>query len=1448
MILLLLLQLVLPLISRGGLRANESNPPSFVFKSIWFDSGNVLPTSSYGTPACIINGGILPNQAEYKIVIPETGRYALHVFYAAQAKRPTEISIDGQFFGHATLQTTGSWNTSTAIWEKIGESELKQGERKFSMICKGPCIPHIVAFRLEPLFKMTGTWSVPRPLAKSGIGTTRTTVPADGWFANVALDRAEKKESGETFTDHFGRETIAAQVPENELTITLADNKSSVNSAILLNEMSYYPGMFAPTDSNVPATDFPATDFTVRLSRRQNAEKAASVLARPVDCKIGLSRYRLLLDKSQKLLERLTDDFGTDALQERYGDKSELQSLGKNLAEKRNQLHRWQQELSQKDSSQLSAARMAFAKEFFSTIRLYARLGLANPLLNFENLLFVRRNNRHLGLVQNWQSNSTLPANAFDDTLCRLHLTAKSNIPMASDTVFKPEKPAFIGDIDLHFDANKLLFSSTNEKQQWNVFEIDLNRSKSGVPVAGKSRELLPRIDEANAYDACYLPDDSIMYTSSACYIAVPCVNGSTRVTNMYRQYNDPQKTVRRLTFDQEHNWCPVVMEDGRVLYQRWEYADTPHAHARLLFLMNPDGTSQMSFYGTNSYWPNALFYARPIPGDPTKFVAIVSGHHGVRRMGELVLFDVKKGRKENQGAVQRLCAKSRQVVSKTNPKYDDTLIVDCLVNEAWPKFLHPWPLSDQYYLVSSSLEAGDSFGIYLVDTDDNMILLAKEEGMAYMEPVPLAATERPPVIADRVDPAKTDATVFIADIYEGEGLKGVPRGTVKNLRLFTYNYLFPNMGGPQGVVGADGPWDIRNTLGTVPIDAGGSALFKVPANTPIALQPLDENGKEIQLMRSWFTAMPGEILSCIGCHEDQNSISPSRLDPTKVQRMRPREILPWYGPQRGFSFREEVQPVLDRYCVACHHGAGNTDTSGKSGKSSLSAFDLRGRENITDYSSAYHTGTKGGGWSTSYDMLHRFVRRPGMESDYHLLMPTEFAAETTDLYRLLVKGHYGVQLDAESWDRIITWIDLNAPYNGYWHEQGNPDNAAKWNRHRVDVMKLYKSISLDQEKKIPANWDEKRASLSNRTPCSIIPENPLDSGYQKAVLKRLDRGEPLPDGDRIRAEEEKKSRPLPMAFDWAFDSDQAKKRQADEAEKLFGDRTKTTMTIAGPFGVKLDFQLIPRGKFLMGAQSKDTAGHSLQQYDDETACIVEMTKPFWMSTTEITNEQFEKFHSNHDSGVESRNGMQFGVRGFYVNGPELPVVRVSWNDAVSFCQWLSEKSGRKITLPTEGQWEYACRAGTSTPFNFGTLETDFGKFANLADHTLRNLICHPYFKEIKPMDGTKYDHWIPRMDNMTDGGFLTEVPKRYPPNAWGLFDMHGNAAEWTRSLARPYPYSELDGRNDMKDLLRPRIVRGGSWRDRPMAARSEFRYFYRPWQGVFNVGFRVVSEINVPE
>ncbi len=187
-------------------------------------------------------------------------------------------------------------------------------------------------------------------------------------------------------------------------------------------------------------------------------------------------------------------------------------------------------------------------------------------------------------------------------------------------------------------------------------------------------------------------------------------------------------------------------------------------------------------------------------------------------------------------------------------------------------------------------------------------------------------------------------------------------------------------------------------------------------------------------------------------------------------------------------------------------------------------------------------------------------------------------------------------------------------------------------------------------------------------------------------------------------------------------------------------------------------------------------------------------------------------------------------------------MVRVSWNEALAFCAWLSAKTGQRFSLPTEAQWEYACRAGAATPFSYGTLDDDFSKFANLSDAKMSEFASNPYTVDSPLKNPTKYDDWIPKDSRFNDGALLAIKPGSYLPNAWGLFDMHGNVAEWTRTTYRPMPYSVKDGRDDAK-TPGCKVVRGGSWRDVPQRSTSSFRLSYQPYQHVYNVGFRVVCE-----
>ena len=1010
----------------------------------------------------------------------------------------------------------------------------------------------------------------------------------------------------------------------------------------------------------------------------------------------------------------------------------------------------------------VEAGRADAVKRARALLAFRAEALLANPLMGFDRLLVVKRKGPRMGLPANWQGNCSLPRKGYDDELAVLSPVRPGG---KLTTCYRPPSPRFVGDVDLHFDAGRMMFSMPNDRGQWQVFEVRIDPATGRADPNSLTQVTPSEPADADHYDSCYLPDGRVIYASTACMQGVPCVQGGSYVANLFLLDREGGP-VRQLCFDQDHNWCATMMPSGRVMYLRWEYTDTPHAFNRMLFSMNPDGTGQSELYGSNSYWPNSIFYARPVPGSPTKFAGIVTGHHGVARVGELVLFDTAVGRHEADGAVQRIGQWGQRV---------KPILKDRLVDASWPKFLHPFPLSEKYMLTAGQLSPRAPWCVYLVDVFDNMLELARCDGAALLEPLPLRRTPTPPAVPDRVDTSRTDAVVYLNDVYSGAGLAGVPRGTVKRLRLLTYHFAYRHVGGQQNRVGLDGPWDVKRVLGTVPVRPDGSAVFRVPANTPISVQPLDESGQAVQIMRSWFTAMPGENLACVGCHERQDQ-TPAPAPQPAALTARPAEIEPFYGPVRGFGFRREVQPVLDRHCIACHDG--------RRGSIPEMVRDLR---DAPDREVHPIKGRHGyGRFSPSYYAVRRFVRTPTIESDLHLLDAYEFAANTTKLVQMLRKGHHGVKLSAESWRRLITWIDLGAPAHGTWTEIVGAQRCAAQHKRRMETRRLYANISEDPE-----------AIVNPYEPPAATPPAAPRPGSAKPAKPATCPG-------------------------WPFDADKAARQQ----------------NAAGPSPISIDIGStritlvrIPAGRFVMG----DPNGLA----DEKPAACVAIDKPFWMAATETTNAQYRLFDPSHDSRLEHGAFLQFSQaeRGFDLNGPDQPVVRVSWREAMAFCRWLSDRTGRSFTLPTEAQWEYACRAGSAEAMSYGDVDANHVALANLADISVKRMPSLGWrlpYGAIPP--------WHPT-DGRFDDGYRVSAPVgTYRPNAWGLCDMHGNVCEWTRSDYRPYPYRDVGRRNE-GSLAVEKAVRGGSWYNRPVRARSSFRLSYPPHQRIYDVGFRVVCQ-----
>jgi formylglycine-generating enzyme required for sulfatase activity len=207
------------------------------------------------------------------------------------------------------------------------------------------------------------------------------------------------------------------------------------------------------------------------------------------------------------------------------------------------------------------------------------------------------------------------------------------------------------------------------------------------------------------------------------------------------------------------------------------------------------------------------------------------------------------------------------------------------------------------------------------------------------------------------------------------------------------------------------------------------------------------------------------------------------------------------------------------------------------------------------------------------------------------------------------------------------------------------------------------------------------------------------------------------------------------------------------------------------------------------------------ERSDDERQHEVIISKPFYMGQTSVTQEQYEAVMGANPSSTK---------------GARNPVDTVSWDDAMAFCRGVSKRTGRSVRLPTEAQWEYACRAGTSTPFNTG-----------------RTLA--------RGMASYSYSYPSNRTGISVSGSVAV---RSFPPNAWGLYDMHGNVWQWCSDWFGDYPAGNVTDPTGPKDGSL-RVLRGGSWYYGPRNCRSAGRGRGYP-DDRYGLGFRVAVSAGV--
>lgn len=1001
------------------------------------------------------------------------------------------------------------------------------------------------------------------------------------------------------------------------------------------------------------------------------------------------------------------------------------------------------------DKAVLEAANRALA--------LKREILVSNPALDVDKILVTRYKlgdaaryvmAPSLGTqANNWSNQYSASRGGFNAEI--LELTNLRGDKIHERSIYKPKGDDAVTDVHLHWDADRMLFTSTDEEKRWSIYEIGID---------GKGLHRVVEIPEKDVEftDATYLPSGKIIVNTTLGYHGVPCVDGADAVGNL-ALWDPANKKLRRLTFDQDNNWNPVVMNNGRVMYTRWEYTDLMHYYSRIIFHMNPDGTEQKALFGSGAMFPNSTFDIQPLPDGSSAFIGMISGHHGIARSGRLIIFDPAKARKGVEGMVQELPYRNRPIIP---------LVKDELVNGVWPQFMKPQPLTAKYFLVTAKLSPNSLWGVYLVDVFDNLTLICEAEGEGFVNPIPVAKRKTPPVIPDKVQEDNKEATVFIQDIYEGEGLKGVPRGSVKKIRVMAYEYAYLHTGSNHYAQGIQSGWDIKRLLGEVDVEEDGSVIFTIPANTPVGLQPLDVNGRAIQWMRSWFVGQPGETVSCVGCHEDQNLIPM----PKKViaAGKKPAKITAPEGGVRPFTFELEIQPILDRACVACHNGT-----------------DLKGGIDFTGGRKDERLG-----FSKSYLAFHPYFYRQGPEAEMAVLNPYEYNESNSEMFQILHAGHHGVELTDKEMKTLYNWLDFNVPYNS-----------------------TFNANDLKQKDGASINQKERRKMLADKYACGSSVDWEAEIVAYAEYLKKQPKPEPVKPAAQP-APEVKKFK----VKGWPFTPEQAK--------AMVGDDNRKSVDLGD--GIKMNFVRIPAGTFVAGG-----TGYGQTKSKEK----VKVDKSFWMGEIEVSNEQMRTMIPAHDSRYIGQFWKDHTTPGYPVNQPERSATKVSYLEAMEFCKKLSEKTGLKVNLPTEEQWEWAARAGSESDFWYGDSNTNFGAYENLADEELTKMAVAGV--DPQPMSKTSfwypYVNFIPKDESVNDGNMLMTKGGTYKPNAWGLYDMQGNVAEWTRS--------DFERSSDPTIVDADKVVRGGSWYERPKRAIIPIRRNFLPWQQVWNVGFRVIIE-----
>ena len=668
----------------------------------------------------------------------------------------------------------------------------------------------------------------------------------------------------------------------------------------------------------------------------------------------------------------------------------------------------------------------------------------ANPLLDFDKLLFVRR---YTYQSTHYYTDYIDGCEHFGGNLCVLS-PADGKV-----TELAPElEGGIFGRFDLSFDGRRVIFGYKRALGQgFRIWEVGVDgkglhqltfdppdeqqriekyRHRDMAQWAGRPLVYTHHTDDMHP---CYLPDGGICFVSTRCERGILCDGPDVfTTTTLYRMDGDGRR-MEVLSDSPVSEASPSVMNDGRVLYTRWEYVDKADVVIKCLWAMRPDGTGSVEIFGNDITFPDTMLHGRAIPGYNNLFV-VIGAPHMPAGVGTVIRLDINYP------------IRTREPMTYITPDVDVRTEFGWFHNRdgRWvgdtdgPLYTDAMPLSDKFFLVSCNpdkpVKEVDAYGLYLLDEWGNRVPIHRDGQMSCWQPTPLRPRPKPPVVPPVRPGESQPATLVMSDVYRGLG--DVPRGTIKYLRVLetvprpwaARKYWDGDSAYQQhAVVSLNGSLHVKRLWGIVPVEEDGSAHFEVPADKNLFLQALDENFMEVQRMRTFINLRPGESRSCIGCHEMRQWAPANRL-PLAARRP-PRRLAPQPGETapRPIHYVTDVQPILDRHCVRCHNAQKPEGELVLTGE--LTALFNRSYEELLrkDLVQVFHENQPKTGDASPI---------PAYSLGSHRSRLIEVIHEGHEGHE--EKGYEGVELSREEFIRLVTWIDANSPYYGSYFGRRN--------------------------------------------------------------------------------------------------------------------------------------------------------------------------------------------------------------------------------------------------------------------------------------------------------------------------------------------------------------------------------------------------------------------------